>query len=63
MNIRKTEIEKFLKVDLAIKVREALASFASKTSDVEARILEIQKICDEVGIEVLWAKWLRNISH
>lgn len=52
MNIRKAEIEKFLKVDLSAKVQETLAPFASNTNDIEARLAEIEKACDAVGVEV-----------
>ncbi|RKJ15234.1 site-specific DNA-methyltransferase, partial [Butyricicoccus sp. 1XD8-22] len=56
MNIRKAEIEKFLKEDLPTKVQESLAPFAQNTEEIKARILEIEKICEEVGIEVSQSK-------
>ena len=56
MNIRKAEIEKFLKVDLVKKVQDTLAPFASNTDEVKARIAEIEKTCDAVGIEVSASK-------
>jgi adenine-specific DNA-methyltransferase len=56
MNIRKAEIEKFLKVDLVKKVQDTLAPFASNTDEIEARIAEIEKTCDAVGIEVSASK-------
>jgi adenine-specific DNA-methyltransferase len=56
MNIRKEKIEKFLKVDLVEQVRDTLAPFASNTEDIEARIAEIEKTCDAVGIEVAASK-------
>ncbi|MCP3776498.1 DNA methyltransferase [Paenibacillus sp. MZ04-78.2] len=56
MNIRKAEIEKFLKVDLIRKVQDTLAPFASNTGDIEARIAEIEKACDAVGMEVSASK-------
>jgi len=42
VNICRTEIEKFLNIDLATKVQEILTPFASKTNDIQARI-EVSK--------------------
>ncbi|MCK6077563.1 site-specific DNA-methyltransferase [Paenibacillus silvae] len=56
MNIRKTEIEKFLNVDLVKKVQDTLAPFASNRYEIEARLKEIEKACDSVGIDVLASK-------
>jgi adenine-specific DNA-methyltransferase len=52
MNIRKDEIEKFLSEGLPQKVQEILAPFASNTGDIEKRLAEIRKTCDEVGVDV-----------
>ncbi|QNV55666.1 hypothetical protein GMA19_00818 [Paenibacillus polymyxa E681] len=56
MNIRKAEIENFLKVDLIRKVQDTLAPFASNTGDIETRIVEIERACDAVGMEVSASK-------
>lgn len=42
MNIRKHEIEKFLTEGLPKKVQDTLAPFASDTSKIEARLIEIE---------------------
>lgn len=56
MNIRKSEIEKFLNVDLIQKVQDTLKPFASNTGDIEARIKEIERACDAVGMDVSGSK-------
>ena len=56
MNIRKTEIEKFLNIDLMKKVQDTLAPFASNRDEIEARLKEIEKACDSVGLDVLASK-------
>ena len=56
MNIRKKEIEKFLEEGLPARVKDALAPFAANTADIEKRIAEIEKQCDNVGIEVAQSK-------
>lgn len=56
MNIRRSEIEKFLTEGLPKKVQETLEPFASNTSEIEKRIAEIEKTCDEVGIDVTASK-------
>ena len=56
MNIRKAKIEKFLKEGLPAKVKETLAPFASNNDEIKARIAEIEKTCDAVGIEVAASK-------
>ena len=56
MNIRKKEIEKFLEEGLPARVKDALASFAANTADIEKRIAEIETQCDNVGIEVAQSK-------
>ena len=43
MNIRKKEIEKFLSEGLPKRVQETLAPFAADTTEIEKRILEIEK--------------------
>ena len=52
MNIRKKEIEKFLTEGLPARVKEALAPFASNTTDVEKRIAEIEAQCKDMGVEI-----------
>ncbi|MDH8678658.1 DNA methyltransferase [Fusibacter bizertensis] len=56
MNIRKTEIEKFLSEGLPQKVKETLESFSSNTDEINARIAEIEKTCESVGVEVSASK-------
>ncbi len=52
MNIRKKEIEKFLSEDLPAKVQEALAPFAADTGALKRRMKEIEKQCEELGVEI-----------
>lgn len=56
MNIRKEEIEKFLSEGLPQKVQETLTPFASNTEELEKRVAEIEKICGDVGVEVVKSK-------
>ena len=44
MNIRKKEIEKFLSEGLPKRVQETLEPFAADTTEIEKRILEIEKL-------------------
>jgi adenine-specific DNA-methyltransferase len=52
LNIRKKEIEKFLEEGLPKRVQETLAPFAADTTAVENRIREIEKQCEDVGVDV-----------
>ena len=52
LNIRKKEIEKFLEEGLPKRVQETLAPFAGDTSAIENRIREIEKQCEDVGVDV-----------
>ena len=56
MNIRKDEIKRFLSDGLPKKVQEALTPFAAETEAIEARIAEIEKQCDNVGVEISKSK-------
>jgi adenine-specific DNA-methyltransferase len=56
MNIRKEEIHKFLSEGLPKKIAETLEPFATDTSAITSRIAEIERQCDEVGIEVSKSK-------
>lgn len=56
MNIRKTEIEKFLKEGLPEKVKETLAPFSSNTDEIKRLIAEIERACNDVGVEIAASK-------
>jgi len=56
MNIRKTQIEEFLARDLPKKVNGALENFTEDTSALLEQIAEIEKKCDDVGVEVSKSK-------
>ena len=56
MNIRKSEIKRFLSDGLPKKVQEALKLSIADTETVKARIAEIEKQCDVVGVEVAKSK-------
>ena len=60
MNIRKNEIENFLKEGLPSKVKECLIPFAQNTNDIKSRIVEIEKACDEVGIDISESKMAKE---
>jgi len=63
MNIRKDEITQFLSDGLPKKVQDALAPFAADTGMIEARIAEIEKQCDDVGVEVTSSKMADEYSR
>lgn len=56
MNVRRDEIKKFLSEGLHKKVKESLIPFAADTSAIKKRIEEIEKQCDDVGVEVSKSK-------
>lgn len=63
MNIRKTEIKKFLSEELPKKVQELLAPFAADASEIKKRIDEIEKQCNAVGVEVSKSKMADEYAH
>jgi len=56
LNIRKDKIKRFLSEGLPKKVRETLASFAADTETIMARMAEIEKLCETVGVKVSESK-------
>jgi len=56
MNIRRAEIGNFLDERLPAMVQEVLAPFASNTENIEKRIAEIEKTCEDVGVDVAHSK-------
>lgn len=56
MNVRKNEIESFLKNELPIKINGILSEFKFKNDDEINRIKEIEGICNKAGIEVKESK-------
>jgi len=63
LNIRRNEIMRFFSEGLPKKVQEALAPFAADTSAIEKRIAEIEKQCDEVGVEVSKSKMAEEYAR
>jgi len=63
MNIRKDEIQKFLSDGLPKKVEDTLASFSNNTGDIEKRIAEIEKICDDVGTVISSSKMAEEYNQ
>jgi len=63
LNIRKDKIKQFLADELPKKVREALESFAIDTGTIAKRIADIEKQCDEVGVEVHESKKAEEYSR
>lgn len=63
MNIRKDEIEKFLSEGLPKKVQETLEPFASNTGEIEKRLAEIKKTCDDVGVDVESSKMAEEYAQ
>lgn len=56
INIRKSEIEKFLTEGLKSKVDEILAPFVNNTQEIIKRISEIEAQCEAVGVDVVNSK-------
>jgi len=52
LNIRKDAITQFLSVELPKKVLETLTPSATETKTITSQMTEIEKKCDEVGLEV-----------
>ena len=63
MNIRKDEIQKFLSDGLPKKVEETLAPFANNTGDIEKRLTEIEKTCNDVGVDVSSSKMAEEYNQ
>ena len=58
INIRKKAVETFLAKGLPEKIRETLAPFAKDTTELEKRIAEIERQCEELGIDISASKKL-----
>jgi adenine-specific DNA-methyltransferase len=63
LNIRKAEIEKFLKTGLPGKVQETLAPFADNKENIKSRMTEIEKQATDAGIEITASpKWSQEYA-
>ena len=52
LNLRKSEVKRFLSEGLPSKVREALAPFAADTTVITKRIAEIERQAADLGIQI-----------
>lgn len=52
INMRRDDIEKFLSIDLPKRIHEILEPFATDNSSINKRVLEIEKMCEDVGVEI-----------